>query len=131
MLCASPAYLAKRGTPATVEELDEHDHVLFTPSAAQPDLDARQTRRRDVRVRPPGALRVSNNFGAVVDVALAGGGIALISEFMVADDIASGTLVRVLPEWRDAADRRPRGLSGAPEPAAAARRCSSITSRSR
>src|SRR5882757_1669278 len=32
VICASPAYLARRGTPTTVEELDEHDRVLFTPS---------------------------------------------------------------------------------------------------
>ena len=33
VLCASPEYLAKRGTPTTVDELDEHDHVLFTPTS--------------------------------------------------------------------------------------------------
>src|SRR3569833_1290970 len=37
---------------------------------------------------------------AVRDVALAGGGVALLSEFMIADDLAAGRRVRVLPEWR-------------------------------
>ena len=46
------------------------------------------------------ARLASNNYGAVVDVARAGGGIALISEFMVMDEIRSGALVRVLPEWQ-------------------------------
>ena len=32
VLCAAPAYLARRGTPVVIEEIDEHDRVLFTPS---------------------------------------------------------------------------------------------------
>ena len=41
----------------------------------------------------------SNNFGAVLTSALAGSGIALISDFMVGEMFSAGTLVRVLPEW--------------------------------
>src|SRR5688572_2104363 len=33
ILCAAPAYLERRGTPKHVEELDEHEHVLFTPTS--------------------------------------------------------------------------------------------------
>src|SRR5204863_2139541 len=29
VLCASPGYLAKRGTPKTVDDLEDHDKVLF------------------------------------------------------------------------------------------------------
>lgn len=98
LLCASPDYLARRGAPKTIEELDEHDHVLFTPTSRNQTWtlvngDATYEFGRPARL-------ASNNYGAVVDVARAGGGIALISEFMVADELKAGHLVQVLPEWQ-------------------------------
>lgn len=97
VLCASPAYLERRGTPTTVDELDEHDHVLFTPTSRNQawtlvNGDATYEFGRPARF-------ASNNYGAVVDVARAGGGVTLISEFMVSDELKAGSLVRVLPEW--------------------------------
>ena len=41
----------------------------------------------------------SNNFGAVLTATLEGSGIALVTDFMVDEHLAAGTLVRVLPEW--------------------------------
>lgn len=106
--CASPAYLARRGTPRTIEELDEHDHVLFTPvSRNQTWTLVGPTRggngagngEQTYEFGRPARL-ASNNYGAVVDATRAGGGIALIAEFMVTDAIQSGELVRVLPGWQ-------------------------------
>jgi DNA-binding transcriptional LysR family regulator len=98
LLCASPAYLARRGTPKSVDELDEHDHVLFTPT---PRINSWTLGGPDNATYEFGrpARFASNNVGAVVDVARAGGGIALISEFMLVDELKSGTLVRVMPDW--------------------------------
>jgi DNA-binding transcriptional LysR family regulator len=98
LLCASPAYLAARGTPKTVDELDDHDHVLFTPSSriqAWTLVNGDQTYEFG---RP--ARLASNNFGSVVDVTRRGGGITLISEFIIRDEIKAGNLVEVLPGWR-------------------------------
>ncbi len=97
VLCASPGYLAKRGTPKTVDEIEDHDKVLFAPSARTTGwtlLNGDQT----YEVGRP-ARFISNNLGAVRDVVLAGGGLSVMSEFMVACDIHDGKLVRVLPEW--------------------------------
>ncbi|MDQ3367877.1 MAG: LysR family transcriptional regulator [Myxococcota bacterium] len=97
VLCATPAYIAKRGTPTTVEELDDHDRVLFTPS---PRIQTWMLVNGDATHdfgRP--ARFASNNISAVHSAALAGAGIALMTDFMVACDIASGALVRLLPEW--------------------------------
>jgi DNA-binding transcriptional LysR family regulator len=98
ILCASPAYLAKRGTPVSVDELDEHDHVLFTPSSRIQAWTLYGPGDQAHEFGRPARL-ASNNYGAVVDVALAGGGIACISEFMVTEEIKAGTLIRVLPDW--------------------------------
>jgi len=98
ILCASPAYLEQRGTLVGVDELDEHDHVLFTPSSRIQAWTLVGPGEQTFEFGRP-ARFASNNYGAVVDVALAGGGIACISEFMVTEEIRNGTLVRVLPDW--------------------------------
>lgn len=95
--CATPEYLARRGTPTAIEELDEHDHILFTPASRNQTWtlvngDASYDFGRPARF-------ASNNFGAVMCAAVAGTGIALVSDFMVGDELASGRLVRVLPDW--------------------------------
>lgn len=95
--CASPAYLAQRGTPKTIEELDEHDHVLFTPASRNQTWTLASGDQTHEFGRP--ARFASNNFGAVLTSALSGSGIALVSDFMVAEELAAGTLVRVLPDW--------------------------------
>src|SRR5688500_12272107 len=98
VLCASPAYLARRGMPKLIEELDEHDHVLFTPASRNQTWTLAHGDQTYEFGRP--ARLASNNYGAVVDVARMGSGIALISEFMVNDELETGKLVRVLPEWQ-------------------------------
>ncbi|MEO8842039.1 MAG: LysR family transcriptional regulator [Kofleriaceae bacterium] len=96
VMVASPAYLAK--TPLkSIDELDGLEHILFTPTAATQAWTLHNGEASHEFGRP--ARFASNNYGAVRDVALAGGGIALLSEFMIADDLAAGRLMRVLPEW--------------------------------
>ncbi len=97
VLVAAPSYLEKHGLPKTVEELDEHDHVLFTPNSRSQSWTLTNGTATHEFGRP--ARFASNNYGAVRDVAVAGGGITLIQDFMVYDYVASGKLVRVLPEW--------------------------------
>ena len=99
LLVATPAYLTRRGTPATVEELDEHDRVLFTPNARVQSWTLVHGEATYEFGRP--ARFGSNNVGAVRGAVLAGAGISVLAEFMVADDIAAGRLVPVLPAWRN------------------------------
>ncbi|HUS28180.1 MAG TPA: LysR family transcriptional regulator [Kofleriaceae bacterium] len=101
ILVASPEYLARRNMPKTVEELDEHDHVLFTPASRNQTwtLVHNNGGEQTYEFGRPARL-ASNNYGAVVDVARANGGIALISEFMITDELKTGRLVHVLPEWK-------------------------------
>ena len=95
--CATPEYLAKRGSPQHIEELDEHDHVLFTPGSRNQTWTLVHGDATYEFGRP--ARFASNNFGAVMYATLASTGIALISDFMIGDELAKGKLVRVLPEW--------------------------------
>jgi len=95
--CASPAYLAKRGTPRQIEDLDEHDHILFTPAHRNQTWTLHNGDASYEFGRP--ARFASNNFGAVLTATLAAGGIALVSDFMIGEQLKDGSLVRVLPEW--------------------------------
>ena len=97
VLVASPAYIARRGVPMTIEELEDHDKVLFTPSARTQGWTLANGEQTYELTRP--ARFASNNLAAVCDVILAGGGIGMVTEFMVACDVIKGRLVRVLPEW--------------------------------
>jgi DNA-binding transcriptional LysR family regulator len=97
VLVAAPSYVARRGTPKTVDELEDHDKVLFTPSARTQSWTLSHGDQTYELTRP--ARFASNNLAAVCDVILAGGGIGLITEFMTACDIRLGKLVPVLPEW--------------------------------
>ncbi len=101
-LVASPAYLKKHGTPGTLAELEQHHAILY----ANRESDWRfKTARKDfVVVRPARHLRVNNGL-IMRDAALAGLGITLLPTFIVAPEIARGTLkivdVRAATEGAD------------------------------
>ncbi|MBN9021092.1 MAG: LysR family transcriptional regulator [Rhizobiales bacterium] len=92
VLCASPAYLAARGTPRTVAELAGHDclgYTLPTPAAAE-----RWRFGHDGRIEVPvsGTFR-ANNGDALRSAALAGIGITYQPTFLFSEDLREGRLV--------------------------------------
>lgn len=98
VLCATPHYLAQRGTPAKPEDLRQHD--LFTPESDRPDLYrlemSRSSQRAEVRVVP----RLTVNDPAVLHASAAAGlGIGLLPEFLCRQGLATGRLKQVLAEW--------------------------------
>ncbi|WP_342708566.1 LysR substrate-binding domain-containing protein [Bradyrhizobium sp. B124] len=101
-LCASPAYLKRRGTPASPQELRGHDCIALRENEEDVTL-WRFSRRRApaepdvIRIEP----MLSSNDGEVVKAwALADHGLIVRSEWDVAEDLAGGRLVRVLPSFR-------------------------------
>jgi DNA-binding transcriptional LysR family regulator len=110
VLCAAPAYLAAHGTPAAIAALA--DHRLL---AAHGQLPWRLVAPGGRAVTVTGRSIVATNSSEVVrELALAGAGLALRSLWDVAPSLASGALVRVLPDHEGSADVgifavRPRG----------------------
>ncbi|GLQ53788.1 LysR family transcriptional regulator [Devosia nitrariae] len=96
--CASPAYLAERGIPSTLEELGGHDCIAFERLYA---TDSWTFRKGSEPIAVPFGPRFAVNtaYGAI-DAALAGAGIARILSYQVADAIADGSLVVVLQEFQ-------------------------------
>ena len=97
VLCASPAYLARRPAPTTVDEVEDHDKVLFVPSARTTGWTMVNGDQTFELSRP--ARFASNNILAVRAAVLAGAGLSAMADFMVACDIAEGRLVRVMDGW--------------------------------
>ena len=96
LLVASPAYLARRGMPRAVAELSEHEIIFTSGRAGAPEWRFRHNGQdRVVQLAP--RLTV-NEIDAVLLAAKAGRGLARVLSYQVADDIASGALVRLLPE---------------------------------
>lgn len=96
VLCASPAYLARHGTPRVAEDLRDHRCVAHAFGIGQ---QYRFTRGDEV-VTVPVAWRFHTNETAVLRQAvLCGAGIGMLpSYYMLGPDLQAGRLVRLLPD---------------------------------
>jgi DNA-binding transcriptional LysR family regulator len=92
LLVASPDYLKENRPPRTIGDLERHRGIIYSNRGVA-DWRFRQSGRWSV-VRPGAALHVNNGI-LMRDAALAGLGIALLTTFIVHDDVRSGRL-RVL-----------------------------------
>ncbi|WP_426207461.1 LysR family transcriptional regulator [Massilia sp. TWP1-3-3] len=90
VLVASPDYLARRGAPATPQELEGHD-VIYNSGLG----NNTEWRFRDQVVRLTPRLSV-NEIDAMLMAVLAGRGIGRPLSYQVADQLASGALQRLL-----------------------------------
>jgi LysR family transcriptional regulator AphB len=95
-MVASPAYLASRGTPTSLDDLAAHDAV------ATPPVSGRTVWRLD---GPKGSSEVqvngrfyANTAHVLLQASVAGLGIALLPEVLTASYLRDGYLVEVLPE---------------------------------
>jgi DNA-binding transcriptional LysR family regulator len=100
-MLASPAYLAARGMPQTPAELEGHDLLGFTQLEHLNTWPLRHALGDGLPITP--TLRASSG-ETLRQLALAGAGLASLSDFMTEQDRASGALVEVLADWR--VDRR-------------------------
>ena len=98
-LVASPAYLARRGTPAHPSELPSHACLRYRyPSSGKLDPWPLFADGHPVDVDLPESA-IANAIEPLQAMAEAGTGIALLPEFVAADAIAAGTLVCVLDQY--------------------------------
>lgn len=94
ILCASAAYLARRGAPSAPEDLRGHDCLGYRREA-EPVVWVVETGRRRQAIEVTGPLR-SNSGEVLRQAALDGLGLALLPEWMVGGDVAAGRLVTCL-----------------------------------
>ncbi|CAB3661814.1 LysR family transcriptional regulator [Paraburkholderia rhynchosiae] len=92
LLCASPDYLRRRGTPKTAADLARHNFLQYAGVSA---LDVVQATGDAARVRLSGNLIV-NHLEAQRVMVLQGAGVALLGTEVIGADLAQGRLVPIL-----------------------------------
>lgn len=100
VMCASPRYLAERGTPRRVEDLAKHEAIAFRmPSSGR--VRPWQLRRRGapIELQPPARVHLNDGEGMVA-AALLGLGVCQLPDYLVEREVAAGTLVEVLATSR-------------------------------
>jgi DNA-binding transcriptional LysR family regulator len=96
--CAAPAYLAKHGTPAVPADLASHACLTYAYAPSGNTWRFRTTAGGDESVRISGPAH-ANSGQMLTTLAVAGMGIALEPDFIVAPDLRSGALVPLLPGY--------------------------------
>ena len=104
VIAASPAYLARHGTPLEPHDLLQHNCLRFNFRRAVCDWPFRQD-GRDFSLKVAGTIE-GNSGEALSQFAKLGAGIARIGAFSVADDLKSGHLVPLLEAYNPG-DREP------------------------
>ncbi len=92
-MVATPAYLAKYGTPASVEALAQHQCLGFVET---PRLNRWPVSANGSDLYEIDAAMSSNSGETIKQLCLNDQGIACLSDFMVNAEIAAGTFVEVL-----------------------------------
>jgi len=98
VLCASPGYLRERGTPANPSDLARHSVIAYSYWSTGDEWQfAGPEGQVTVTTRP---CMHTNSGDTCRAMALADQGVILQPTFMVGEDLASGALVELLPEFR-------------------------------
>jgi len=98
VLCASPEYLARAGTPQNPEDLRTHNCLQLSTVSRFNEWHFKGFEER--------GLLLSGNFeansaDALYQATLSGLGVARLSTYLVGKDLREGRLIRVLPEYED------------------------------
>lgn len=99
LLCASPGYLARAGTPRRPADLARHACLLLAGLPDRARWEMRDARGALHRVAVSGPLQ-SDDAELLVRAACDGLGILLATDWLVGRELEAGTLVPVLPRCR-------------------------------
>ncbi|AZO78632.1 MULTISPECIES: LysR family transcriptional regulator [unclassified Bosea (in: a-proteobacteria)] len=100
VICASPAYLTRRGRPRTPEDIENHDGISFRGFSVTPEWRYRGD-NPELGEEPQARLSV-NSTVAAIDAALAGFGLVRVLSYQVEEELRQGALEAVLEEFAPA-----------------------------
>lgn len=96
LLCCTPTYLEKNGVPTTPDDLTQHNCLSHSRVEKSQWSFARQD--EECLVQVSGSFS-ANDTMSLVQAVRAGGGLAVLPNYVVAPMVRSGELVSVLPDW--------------------------------
>lgn len=97
ILCASPGYLSANGAPSHPDDLKRHQLMSFRGQTAKPLIGPESGYVFDTR---SASARLSIDDGLSLKLTtMAGAGVAIHSIWSVHRELASGSLVRILPDY--------------------------------
>lgn len=97
-LYASPSYVGRRGMPSEPEALMEHDALRVLSRTGDPMTWVLRRGEEEWQGVPPGRV-TANSPELLMRMAMAGAGIAIVSDHFALQRVETGDLVRMLPEW--------------------------------
>ncbi len=97
LVVASPAYLARRGTPSTPADLLNHDGIIYSQWTGGEEWSFRRG-SSESSVRLHRRLMITAAEG-VREAVISGQGFCVASRWMFAPELESGEVVSVLNEW--------------------------------
>jgi len=100
VLVATRNYLDAHGTPRAPDDLARHNCLLYAYLSTGNEWVFRGP-QGDLRVQAHGNFK-ANNGHSIRDAMLAGAGVALVPDWLVHNEIKSGTVVALLPEFAPA-----------------------------
>lgn len=93
---ATPDYLARHGEPATPQDLSQH-RILTQSQLPSPVSGTFRGETVSVRLEPSFS---SNSPPVIRSMVLQNAGVAALADFLVAEDVRSGRMVRLLADWQ-------------------------------
>lgn len=101
-VCAAPAYLGRYGRPQTINDLERHALIVYGRDGFISPWFIPDAAGRSRKYAPQGRIILGHG-EPLLDAALAGCGIAYLPTWLVADELVSGRLERLLsPELVEA-----------------------------
>lgn len=98
LVLASPKYLAKHGTPQHPFELDRHKIISYS-NLKQPNIWQFEEHNGEAFQVHLESQILTNNSTLEIDLAIAGQGIFRVPRFALKDELETGALVEVFPNW--------------------------------
>ena len=99
VLCASPEYLKKHGTPETPDHLSRAPRLAFSQAVSAGDWTIYDAQGRPRSIEGPCRM-TANNIQLLLESVLAGTGIAYGPNFVFGEHIKQGKLIKLLPAYR-------------------------------
>ena len=101
IVCASPGYLARRGTPEIPGDLTHHDCLVFSDAPGSAEWRFADDGKAGRKIRISGRLWM-NSLDALAAAAKEGAGIVRVPSWQAEADLAAGRLVRLLADYEPA-----------------------------